>query len=132
MEESILNSVKKVLGLDSDYDAFDEDILTHINTAFSTLTDLGVGPVYSFEIYDDSAIWGEYEAPPDQKSMIKTYVFLKVKTLFDPPATSFHISAAENQLKEFEWRLNNKREVVRAVNLPDPIIPVFDEVVTET
>ena len=131
MENSILTSTKKTLGLADDYVAFDEDVLTHINAAFSTLTDLGVGQVDGFSIEDDTALWTSYDVPLDQLSMVKTYIYLKVKILFDPPATSFHGTAAENQIKEFEWRLNNKREVVRAVNLPDAIVPVFDDVITE-
>lgn len=127
METSILTSTKKILGLASSYTAFDLDIIIHINAAFSILTDLGVGPGTGFMIEDHETLWDSYDVPSDQLNLVKTYIFLKVKTLFDPPATSFHITAAENQLKEYEWRLNNKREVVRAINIPAPIIPSFDE-----
>ena len=111
MEESILTSTKKVLGIAQDYNAFDLDIITHINAAFSILDQLGVGPPGGFWIVDDSTQWTDYPAPPNQLHLIKTYVYLKVRILFDPPQTSFLLTAAENQVKEYEWRLNIFREV---------------------
>ena len=111
MEESILNSTKKILGLDQSYTAFDQDVLTHINASFSILDQLGVGPEGGFAIEDDVPVWDDYPAPPNQLHLVKTYVFLKVRILFDPPPTSYLIQAATDQIKEYEWRLNVFREV---------------------
>lgn len=122
MEESILKSTKKILGLDAAYTAFDLDVITHINAAFSILDQLGVGPLDGFSIEDDTTGWSEYVAPPNQLHLIKTYVYLKVRLLFDPPSTSFLINAYEEQLKEYEWRLNVMREV-----LIPPFEPTFPE-----
>lgn len=111
MEESILISTKKILGLNEDYTVFDLDIITHINAAFSILNQLGVGPAEGFAIEDESEEWRDYPVPLNQLQLVKTYVFLKVRILFDPPATSFLINAANDQIKEYEWRLNVFREV---------------------
>src|SRR5512140_2463681 len=109
MEQSILNSTKKILGLAEDYTVFDLDIITHINTAFSTLTQLGVGPSEGFMIEDDEAVWGAFIYDDLQFNAVKSYVFLRVKALFDPPTTSYLIAATEKQIQEFEWRLNVHR-----------------------
>src|SRR6476661_8002790 len=106
MENSILISTKKVLGIAEDYTVFDLDIITHINAAFSILNQLGVGPVEGFFIEDEIASWDEFMVPPNQLNLVKTYVILKVRMLFDPPATGFLVTAMENQIKEYEWRLN--------------------------
>jgi hypothetical protein len=119
MEESILNSTKKILGLAEDYTPFDLDVITHINAAFSILDQLGVGPEGGFAIFDDTVEWSDYDVPANQLHLVKTYVFLKVRMLFDPPATSFLIEAYNNQLKEYEWRLN----VFREYNLPPTAPP---------
>lgn len=111
MEPSILISTKKILGISANYDAFDLDVLTHINASFSILNQLGVGPVDGFFIEDETAVWDDFVVPENQKNLVKTYIFLKVRMLFDPPATSFLISAAERQIQEYEWRLNVFREV---------------------
>jgi hypothetical protein len=110
METSILKSTKKVLGLDPDYTPFDQDVITHINASFSSLNQLGVGPEAGFFIEDDSAEWDDYEVPEIQLQLIKTYIYLKCRILFDPPGTSFHLKASEDQIKEYEWRLNTMRE----------------------
>lgn len=112
MEASILTSTKKVLGIAESYTAFDLDILTHINAAFSTLNQLGVGPVNGFFIEDASAEWEEFGVPANQLAMVRTYVFLKVRMLFDPPGTSYLIEAMNKQIEEYEWRLNAFREVI--------------------
>lgn len=127
MEQSILTSTKKILGLAVDYTAFDLDIITHINAAFSTLTQLGVGPADGFMIEDASAEWYDYIENDPQLNTIKSYVFLKVRQLFDPPATSYLITAMEKQIQEFEWRLNVNRESTEWVD-PDPIILLDVEV----
>jgi len=112
MEQSILKSTKKILGIAEDYTVFDLDIITHINSAFSTLTQLGVGPAEGFIIEDDTALWTDFiDVDVDfQWNSVKSYVFLRVRMLFDPPQTSYLISASERQIQELEWRLNVHRE----------------------
>lgn len=105
MEKSILTSTKKILGLDKDYTAFDLDIITHINTALATLRDIGVGPVDGYMIEDSTPLWSDFIGMDNRLSAVKTYVYLKVRLLFDPPTTSFHLAAAKEQLQEMEWRL---------------------------
>jgi hypothetical protein len=125
MEQSILISTKKILGIAQDYTVFDLDIITHINTAFSTLTQLGVGPPEGFMIADDVAVWTDFIADDLQYNSVKTYVFLRVRQLFDPPSTSYLISATESQIKELEWRLNVHREEDGWID-PDPELPLVD------
>ena len=103
---SILNSTKKMLGLDPDYDVFDLDVLMHINSVFTTLTQLGVGPVEGFQIEDDSATWDTFLGTDPKLNQAKTYVFLRVKLLFDPPQTSFVADSYSRQIEQLEWRLN--------------------------
>jgi hypothetical protein len=110
MEPSILTSTKKVLGIDAAYTVFDADITTFINTAFSVLTQLGVGPVEGFFVEDDAAEWSEFVDDIVKQSLIKSYVFLKVRMLFDTPATSFLIAAYEKQIAEYEARISIQRE----------------------
>lgn len=111
MEDSILISTKKILGVGPDYAAFDLDIITHINSTFSIVHQLGIGPDDGFMIEDDSALWSDLEVDPSQLNLLRTYVFLKVRMLFDPPTTSFLIEATNNQIQEYEYRLSYNREV---------------------
>jgi len=119
MEQSILTSTKKILGVAEDYAVFDLDIITHINTAFSTLTQLGVGPAEGFMIEDDTKLWTDYIVDDLQYNSVRTYVFLRVRQLFDPPSTSYLITAVNDQIKELEWRLNVHREETGWTD-PDP------------
>jgi hypothetical protein len=123
MEQSILTGTKKILGLAEDYTAFDHDIITHINTAFSTLTQLGVGPAVGFAIDDAAPVWADFLTDDLQYNSVKSYVFLRVKLLFDPPATSYAITSFEKQLDELTWRLNVYREETQWVS-PRPGVPV--------
>lgn len=107
---SILNDTKKILQLAEDYTAFDLDVITHINTAFTTLQQLGIGPVEGFMIEDESAEWEAFLGGDPRLNGVKTYLYLRVRLVFDPPATSFHIAALEKQIEELEWRLNVQRE----------------------
>lgn len=111
MEDRILTSTKKVLGVPEDYTAFDLDIIIHINAAFSVLNQLGVGPEEGFMIEDDDAVWSDYLIDPIKLNMVRTFVFLKVKIVFDPPTTSFLIEALNKQIAEYEWRIKEQREV---------------------
>lgn len=114
MESSILRSTKKILGLADEYTAYDLDVITHINTAFSILTDIGVGPVEGISIEDGTTKWEDLSLPTVQLSKVKTYIYLKTRSLFDPPTTSFLIEATNKQIQELEWRLNVNREALVA------------------
>lgn len=103
---SILNSIKKNLGLDENYNAFDLDILMHINSVFSILEQLGVGPEGGFSIQDDTAVWDDFIDSDDRLNIVKTYMSLKVRLIFDPPSTSFAIESFQKQIDQYEWRLN--------------------------
>ncbi len=123
MEQSILKSTKKVLGIEASYTAFDLDVLTYINSAFSTLTQLGIGPAIGFSIEDDTAVWGAFLGSDLQLSSVKSYVYLKVRLIFDPPQTSYHMQAIQDQIRELEWRLNVHREETAWTDplpIPDP------------
>lgn len=124
MEPSILTSTKKILGIASDYTAFDLDIATHINNAFSTLTQLGVGDPGGFFIdVEGKENWSDFLDDDDpSQSAVKSYVYLKVRMLFDPPTTSFLLQALQQQLEQMEWRLNVTREGDTWVD-PDPPVP---------
>lgn len=110
MSDSVLTSTKKTLGLAEDYTAFDLDIITFINGAFGVVNQLGVGQGEGFFIVDDEDLWSDFEVDGSKLALVKTYVYLRVRMLFDPPSTSFHIEACEKQLKEYEWRLHAFRE----------------------
>lgn len=104
--DSILTSIKKLLGFEEDYEAFDTDLIIHINSAFATLHQLGVGPSTALAITDKSAQWSEFFGTTDNIQSVKTYVYLKVRLLFDPPETSYAREAFLKQANEYEWRLN--------------------------
>ena len=106
--ESILTSIKKMLGIDEEYTHFDADIIMHINSVLMILTQLGVGPAEGFMIEDDASTWVDFipEANAAQLHAVKSYIFMKVKLIFDPPLSSAVIESYNRQIAEFEWRLN--------------------------
>lgn len=106
MDESIFYSIKALLGPDASYDVFDADIMIHINTALSVLTQLGIGPADGFMITGSDETWGEFLGNDKRLNMVKTYVYMKVKIAFDPPVNSSVLSAYQEACKEYEWRLN--------------------------
>lgn len=110
MTDSILNTVKKALNVPADYDAFDPDIIMHINGVFSTLNQLGLGPDEGFRIDDSTPEWSAFLNGDDRLNNVKSYMYLRVRMLFDPPATSFHLESLNVQAKELEWRINAQRE----------------------
>jgi hypothetical protein len=110
MEDSILTSTKKALGIAEDYTNFDEDIIMHLNTVFSTLTQLGVGPPEGFMIEDDSSEWSDFIGQDLEYNQVKSYAYQRVKRLFDPPQTSFAIESMDRQIQEMEVRLSIHRE----------------------
>lgn len=105
MEESILITIKKLLGLTEDYTPFDTDIIVAINTAFNILTQLGVGPKEGFAISDSSSVWGEF-IQDTRLMMVKTYVHLQTKLIFDPPMSSAVTEVIKDKVRELEWRIN--------------------------
>lgn len=105
MTTSILDDMKHVLGLLPEQTDFDMDLILIINAQFSNLTQLGVGPVEGYEITSAANKWDEFIVDPRLNS-VKTYVFLKTKLIFDPPATGYMVSAVERQILELEFRLN--------------------------
>lgn len=106
MSDSILVSIKKLLGITEEYDYFDADIIMHINMAFMVLYQLGVGPKNPFSIEDASATWSDFMGDSTDLAGVKTYVFLKVKLVFDPPQSSAAMEAIKQNIAELEWRLN--------------------------
>lgn len=105
--ESILTSIKKLLGIAEEYEHFDADIIMHINSVFMILTQLGVGPAEGFIIEDETAMWTDFVEDVSKLQAIKTYIFLRVKLLFDPASVgSSTLAAYERQIQELEWRLN--------------------------
>lgn len=105
--DSILLDVKLALGIEAHYDAFNSDIIMHVNSALSTLTQLGVGSDEGYSILSADDKWSDFVTePPALINFVKQYVRLKVKVLFDPPASSTVIQSIENQIKELEWRIN--------------------------
>lgn len=108
--ESILTSIKKLLGITEEYKHFDDDLVIHINSVFMILKQLGVGPSEGFVIEDDSAYWSDFIEDPVKMQAVKSYVYLRVKLLFDPSLSSAVIEATNRMINEFEWRLNVEAE----------------------
>lgn len=104
--ESILTSIKKLLGITEDYEHFDQDIIIHINSVFSILNQLGVGPSEGFSISDKSSVWSDFVSDSTKLELIKSYAYLKVKLFFDPPISSAAIESANRMISELEWRIN--------------------------
>lgn len=109
MEESILDSIKKILGVSTEDDAFDEELLILINSVFMALQQIGVGPQDTlFHIEDNSSTWSDYVENPNEIPMIKTYIAIRVRLIFDPPQSSSLDQALRQEIAEYEWRLNIK------------------------
>ena len=106
MDDSILDSIKKILGMPPDYDAFDTDLVIHINSVFGTLAQLGVGPAGGFSISDNTTLWKSYLGDSKDLEMVKSYIALKVRLVFDPPTIGAVMDAMKEQIREYEWRLN--------------------------
>lgn len=106
ISESILTSIKKLLGINENYTHFDADIVMHINSVFSILTQMGVGPANGFSISGKDETWSAFITDkPNIFSLVKSYVYMKVRLLFDPPLSSAAIESINRQISEFEWRL---------------------------
>lgn len=111
MQESILISIKKMLGIEEEYDHFDMDIILHINTFFSVLHQMGVGPVEGFQIADKERTWTDYANISEVSlNIVKNYIYMNVKLVFDPPSSSSTVETYNKLIKEYEWRLYTDAE----------------------
>lgn len=109
MNDSILITVKKLLGISADYTQFDVDIIIHINSVFAILHDMGVGPNTTYSITDSTNTWNEFIQDSEDLDMVKSYMYMKVRMIFDPPAGQV-AEAMNNNIKELEWRMYHKQE----------------------
>lgn len=109
-EDSILNSIKKLLGPSTECSDFDQDIITYINGVFMDLQEIGVGPEEGFYIRDETDKWNEFVQDDLLLNSIKPYIYLKVKLIFDPPTSSTVVTSFENMINRFEWRINHRAE----------------------
>jgi hypothetical protein len=108
--DSILDSVKKLMGIDPTYDAFDVDMIMHINAVLATLNQIGIGPTEGYAIEDASATWSDFLGTDPRLNDAKTYMYMKIKVLFDPPEQWHLMAAMKEQIVELEWRISVKRE----------------------
>jgi hypothetical protein len=108
--DSILTSIKKMLGIEAEVTQFDTDIIININSVFMVLTQLGVGPTTGFIITDDSETWSDFLGDVITQEAVKTYIYLKVRLIFDPPSSGFVLESTQRLINEFEWRLNSQAE----------------------
>ena len=104
--ESILDSIKKLIGIEDTETYFDSDIVTGVNSAFSSLNQIGIGPDDGFSISDNTKVWNDYLTDVRTLELVKSYVHLKTKLLFDPPSSSSIVEIINKEISEFEWRLN--------------------------
>ena len=105
MNDSILNGIKKCLGIAADYTAFDTDIIIHINSVFRVLNQLGVGS-NSFRLTSATDKWSDFLGNGNGLDDVKTYTYLRVRMIFDPPTNSFLVTSMKEMCQELEWRLN--------------------------
>lgn len=107
MNESILDTIRKMLGYEADVATpFDIEIIQHINAAFSILTQLGLGPTSGFSIQDNTSVWGDIIPEGINLEDVKMYIYLKTRIVFDPPASSSALETMKEQIKEYEFRIN--------------------------
>lgn len=113
--DSILNSIKKLLGIHEEYTHFDSDLIIHINSVFMILNQIGIGPTNGYMITGPESKWSEFLGDDPRLESVKTYVHMRVKLLFDPPMSSAVVEAANRIISELEWRLilvsESKKEV---------------------
>ena len=117
--DNILSSIKKLLGIPTEETAFDSDIIMHINSVFMILTQLGVGPSDGFTISDDYGLWSDFIPDGQNLELVKSYMYMKVRLLFDPPTNSSVLTSMEKTINEFEWRLNVQAETKMEENQND-------------
>lgn len=110
MNESILTSIKKLLGIAEEYTHFDTDIMIHINSVFMDLHQLGVGPEDGYQVDNVADSWNEFVTSDKNLEAVKTYTYLRVKMIFDPPTNGSVLNAYKEQIDKLEWRLNVQAE----------------------
>ena len=115
--ESILNSIKKVLGIYEDDTSFDVDIIMHINTVIMILRQMGIGPSKGFSVTNSYDTWSDYLSDVALFEPVKTYIALKVRLIFDPPASSAIIDAMNRTISELEWRLNTQADYAKSFDV---------------
>lgn len=125
-ENSILETIKKQLGIDSAFKNFDPDIILAINAALNTLTQIGVGPDYGFIIHGPDDTWSSYLNGNVLLEQVKLYIFLKVKLMFDPPTSSVVMECYKNMINELEWRLNVQEDHAEEVTEDDRETDLFE------
>lgn len=102
--DSILDSIKKLLGIQPEYRVFDVDLIIHINTVFVFLNQIGIGPQEGFFITDETTSWDDYMTDINQ-ALVRTYMYLRVRLMFDPPGSGILVDSINRMLSELEWRL---------------------------
>ena len=107
---SILTSIKKMLGISEEDTNFDQDIIININSVLMFINQLGVGPEDGFIITDDTETWIDLIGERNDLEAVKTYVYLKVRLLFDPPQSAFVLESIERQIPQIEWRITAQAE----------------------
>ena len=110
MNESILSTIKAMLDIDLDDTSFDVDVITNINSAFSSLNLIGVGPTLGYSIAGLDETWSDFIGDNNRLMGVKTYIYMKAKLIFDPPNNSFKVAAMERQLEESGWTLGIQSE----------------------
>ena len=125
--ENILDSIKKLLGIDEADLNFDQELIMHINSVFMVLNQLGVGPVNGFKISSNDEVWADFVGTRLDIESVKSYIYLKVRLLFDPPQNSFLVGAIEKQIEENEWRLQVQVEPY-AITAAAALLETDDEV----
>ena len=113
--ESILTSIKKMLGIAEEYTHFDADLIMHINSVLSILTQIGVGPAEGFSIKDYSSMWEDFITEDSKLELVKSYIYMKVKLLFDPPLSSSVIESMNRIISELEWRIQVAVDPVKTI-----------------
>ena len=113
--KSILSSIKKMLGIADEYTHFDADLIMHINSVLSILTQIGVGPAEGFSIKDESSVWEDFVPENSKLELIKSYTYMKVKLLFDPPLISAVIESTNRIISELEWRIQVAADPVKSI-----------------
>ena len=113
MNDSILLTVRKLIGPNSDYDVFDDDLIVHINSFFEVLTQCGVGPENGFRITGPTEKWSDFTTDGHEFDMVKQYITLRTRLAFDPPASSFAMDAMKKIVDEMEWRMYIRAEEIK-------------------
>lgn len=123
---SILDDTKKTLGLASDYTPFDTDIIMHINSVFADLNQLGVGPDPGYAIVNKEDTWDELIADELKLNNVKSYVYLRVRMLFDPPTIGYVLTAKEKEIEKAEWRVTVAADEIKNPPVVPVVVPVDD------